>query len=73
MNFSKLFHHQNQWLVERTFSRNRMIHFQLFHSMTHTVIDQLIIRNQNLQAQAKKPEITEAEELDEDSIDESGF
>merc|ERR1711931_593165 len=25
----------------------------------------------NLQAQAKKPEITEAEELDEDSIDES--
>ena len=41
--------------------------------MTHTVIDQLIIRNQNLQAQAKKPEITEAEELDEDSIDESGF
>ena len=32
-----------------------------------------IIGNKNLQAQAKKPEITEAEELDEDSIDESGL
>ena len=41
--------------------------------MTHTMWNPRIIRNQNLQAQAKKPEITEAEELDEDSIDESGF
>ena len=43
------------------------------YCMNHNVWDPRIIRNQNLQAQAKKPEITEAEELDEDSIDESGF
>ena len=47
------------------------------YSMSHTVwpshIIFCIIRNKNLQAQAKKPEITEAEELDEDSIDESGY
>lgn len=42
------------------------------YCMTHTKWVPCIIRNQNLQAQAKKPEITEAEELDEDSIDESG-